>query len=57
MPILEYRCALCGAPLETFKEMGKFAAACTCGDCVGCFDYQLYDTQEELYEALEKGEA
>lgn len=57
MPILEYRCALCGAPLETFKEMGKYAAACTCGDCVGCFDYQLYDTQDELYEALEKGEA
>ncbi len=54
--ILEYKCKLCGAPLESFKEMGKYAAACTHGDCIGCFDYELFDTQQELLETLEAGE-
>ena len=57
MPIVEFRCKLCGAPMETFGEMGKYAAACTKGECIGCFDYVLYDTHEEMIKALEEGEA
>lgn len=52
--ILQYKCPRCGRPLEKFKELGKYAAACSNGSCSLAYDYELFDTEEELFEALEK---
>ena len=53
MPVIEIKCKICGAPMETFKELGEWAAACTNGDCIGAFEYETYPTKNMLWSALE----
>lgn len=49
----KYKCKRCGRALEVFREAGKIAAACSNGTCIGAYEYELYDSEEKLIEALE----
>ena len=49
----KYKCKKCGRGIETFREGGKYAAACSNGACMGAYEYDIFDTEEELFEYLE----
>lgn len=52
--IIAYKCPSCGRPFETFKELGKYAAACSNGNCRRAYDYELFESEEKALQNLEK---
>ena len=50
--VIAYKCPRCGRPFETFRELGKYAAACSNGNCGRAYDYELFDSEEEAFTAV-----
>lgn len=50
----KYKCKKCGRGIEAFREGGKYAAACSNGACIGAYDYELFDTEDALFDFLEQ---
>ena len=54
MEVTQYKCTRCGRHIEVFKELGKYAAACSNGSCRLAYEYPMFETEKERDMYLEK---